>query len=34
MKAAALNKIDTIPPYFLLKQSIEIRHEFIDEILN
>jgi hypothetical protein len=30
MKAAELNKIYTIPDYFLLEESGEIRHEFID----
>ena len=33
MQAAELNKIYTIPEYFLLEESGEIRHEFIDGYL-
>ncbi|MEP6951287.1 MAG: Uma2 family endonuclease [Ginsengibacter sp.] len=33
MKAAELNKIYTIPEYFLLEESREIRHEFINGYL-
>jgi Uma2 family endonuclease len=33
MKAAELNKIYTIPEYFLLEESGEIRHEFIEGYL-
>ena len=33
MEAAELNKIYTIPEYFLLEESCEIRHEFINGYL-